>query len=157
MIKKMLALAACAALSVAASFAVAQPSSSVQAQTPLTRDIGSIKTFTAQGAATVTSSDQNGFNVARVVCLYKQSTSTGGPSTTFTIQNKDAASGAYYDLITSAAITDGTATALAAGGGVAEVANKKTSWPVAKTWRVSMTVGGTTTPTVTGTVGCSVQ
>lgn len=155
--KKILTVALIAAMSLSAAVAVAQPSGSVQAITPLTRDIGSVKTFTAQGAATVTSADQTGYNVRAITCVYRQSTSTGGPSTTFKLQNKDAASGQYVDLVQSAAITDTTATKLAAGAGVATASNLSIGFPVAAKWRVSMTVGGTSTPTVTGTVGCSVQ
>lgn len=154
---KILRLGAALAIALAASAAIAQSAGQVQAITPLTRDIGSVKTFTAQGAATVTSADQTGYNVARVVCVYRQSTSTGSPSTTFKIQNKDAISAQYYDLVQSSAITDTTATKLAAGAGVATTANVSIGFPVAAKWRVSITVGGSSTPTVTGTVGCSVQ
>jgi hypothetical protein len=125
---------------------------------PVTRDLGALKVMTAQGAGTVTSSDQVGFNVSRVVCAFAQSTFTGSPSTTFKIQNKDAVSGLYYDLITNSAVTTGlTASAISAGAGVATTANVGAGIPIAAKWRVSITVGGSSTPTVTGTVGCSVQ
>lgn len=138
--------------------AQAQSSGQLQVVGPLTRDLGAIRTFTAQGAATVTSSDQNGFNVSRVTCVFNQASHTGSPSTTFSIQNKDAASGGYVTLITSAAITaDTTPGAIHAGAGVATTANIGAGVPIAKTWRVSATVGGSATPVVTGTIGCSVQ
>lgn len=140
------------------SFAQGAPQA-VTTYGPVTRDLGSLKTMTGQSAATVTSSDQSGFNITRVVCAFSQSTYTGSPSTTFKIQNKDAASGFYYDLITSSAVTTAvnTPSAIAAGGGVVTTANVGVGLPIAAKWRISVTVGGSSTPTSTGTVGCSVQ
>lgn len=147
-----------AVLAVSAASALAQPSSAVQVIAPLTRDLGALKTLTAQGAATVTSADQTAYNVSRVVCVLNQASHTGTPSTTFKIQNKDAASGAYYDLITSAATTaDATPNFISAGAGVVTTANVGAGVPLAKTWRISATVGGSATPVITGTIGCSVQ
>lgn len=151
------ALCAAAVLSVGAGFAIAQPSGQVQSINPLTRDLGSLRTMTAQGAATVTTADQNGFNVSRVICVFRQSTNVGTPSTTFSIQNKDAASGQYYSILTSAAVTTGVSTNfIAAGAGIVDSANVRASVPIAKTWRVSATIAGATA-SVTGTIGCSVQ
>lgn len=158
--KKLLAVLV-AALVLAAPLAFAQPSGQVQSITPLTRDLGSLKTMTGQAAATVTSADQNGFNVSRVICVYKASSFTGSPSTTFKIQNKDAASGGYYDLISSAALNTSAlnlaGTAVAAGAGIPNSTNVSAGIPIAKTWRISATIGGISTPTVTGTIGCSLQ
>lgn len=136
-----------------------QSSGQLQAVTPLTRDLGSIRTFTATGASTVVSTDQSGFNVSRVVCTFNTTTTSGAPSTTFSIQNKDVASGAYVSLITSSAqTTTPTSTAMiSAGAGVATTANVGAGIPIARNWRVSATIGGTSTPTITGTIGCSVQ
>ncbi len=159
--KKLFAvLSAVAALALATPLAFAQPSGQVQSISPLTRDLGSLKTMTGQGAATVTTADQNGFNVSRIVCVYRTSTFTGSPATTFKIQNKDAASSQYYDLVTSVSLTgtgQTTATAIAAGAGLPTTNNVSAGMPIAKTWRVSATIGGISTPTVTGTIGCSVQ
>lgn len=137
--------------------ALAQSSGQINSITPMTRDLGALQTLTAAGAATTTSADQTGFNVSRVICVFRQASFTGTPSTTFKIQNKDAASGQYYDLIQSAAITSSTtATPIAAGGGLPVTTNVSSALPVARTWRTSVTVGGTS-PGVTATVGCSVQ
>ena len=157
--KTFLKLFAVAVMALASFAVLAQAGGAVQAISPLTRDLGAVRTLTAQGAATVTSADQNGYNVSRVVCAFNQSTYTGNPSVTFSIQNKDAVSGLYYTLLTSAAITSATTlpVPLAAGGGVATTANVGAGIPVAAKWRVATTVAGTSTPTVTGTVGCSVQ
>lgn len=154
----LIALTAAAALCALAVPSFSQPAGNIQAITPLTRDLGSIRTMTAQGAATVTSADQTGYNVSRVICVFNQASHTGTPSSTFSIQNKDAASGNYYTLVTSSAITaDTTPTPLAAGAGVATASNAAIGSPVAAIWRVSATIGGSATPIVTGTIGCSVQ
>jgi hypothetical protein len=155
---KLLAIAVIAA----ASFgAFAQSSGAIQAQSPMTRDIGALQTHSARVAGTTSSSDQSGFNVSRVVCVFNQTTYTGNPSTTFLIQNKDAASGLYYTLITSAAITSATGVNtpqyITAGGGAATTANVSANVPIARTWRTRTVVAGSSTPIVTGTVGCSVQ
>lgn len=155
-----LGIAAVLAFAAFASPAFAQSSGQVQVVGPLTRDLGAVQTFTAQGAATVNSADQSGFNVSRVVCVFRQSTFTGTPSVTFKIQNKDAKSGQYYDLITSSAITTSTSpSAISAGAGLTTAANVSNgNLPIAAKWRTSTVFAtGTGTPLVTGTVGCSVQ
>lgn len=152
-------------LAVTAFVAIPAPaqisSGALQSIYPLTRDTAALSTFTARTAATVNSADQSGFNVTRVICAFNQSSYTGAPSTTFSIQNKDAASGKYYTLVTSAAITSATTLnvpiPLAVGGSVISSANLSAGIPIARTWRVSTTVAGTSTPTIWGTVGCSVQ
>lgn len=144
-------------LATLATPALPQPSGAVQAIAPLTRSLGALTTLTAHAAGTVNSSDQSGYNVSRVTCTFNQSAHTGTPSTTFKIQNKDAASGLYTDLITSAAITgDATPGAIHAGAGVATTANIGAGVPIAATWRVASIIAGSS-PVVTGTVGCSVQ
>lgn len=160
--KKLFGAIAVAALAIAASVFVspapvsAQSSGSVQAQTPLTRDLGSIRTLTAATAATYVSADQSGFNVSRITCVLNQSAKVGSPSTVFKLQNKDAISGKYYDLITSSATTaNDTPNPISAGAGVVTTANVGAGVPIARTWRVSATVSSTTS--MTGTIGCSVQ
>lgn len=138
--------------------AFAQPSGAVQSIAPLTRDLGALSTFTAHATGTVNTSDQNGYNVSRIVCVYSQTTSVAVPATTFSIQNKDAASGAYYTLVTSPSLGAAAVTVpIAAGAGIVSGANVSASFPIAKTWRVQTVIAGNTTATVTGTVGCSVQ
>lgn len=151
-------LIAALALTALASFTQAQPGGAIQSITPLTRDLGVLRTLSAQVTGTVTSADQTGYNVSRVVCLFNQTTTAAVPATTFAIQNKDAASGQYYTLISSAAIATAAQTVfLGAGAGVPSTTSVSSGLPIARTWRVSATVGGNTTSTVTGTIGCSVQ
>jgi hypothetical protein len=136
--------------------AMSQSAGQVQVISPLTRDIGAIQTLTAQAAGTLNSADQSGFNVTRVICVYRQASHTGTPSVTFSFQNKDAVSGTYYTTLTSAAITTDSTNGIAFGADLTPSANTVASFPVARTWRTSVTVGGTT-PVVTATVGCSLQ
>ena len=137
--------------------ALGQTAGAIQIIGPLTRDNGAIQTLTAaQGPATFNSADQSGFNVTRITCVFRQTTSTGAPTSTFTIQNKDAASGVYYNLITSSNVTTPATTSfIAAGGDIVTTANLSIGYPVARTWRTSLTI--TSTATVTGTIGCSLQ
>lgn len=137
--------------------AKAQPAGAIQSIYPLTRDLGALITFSSQGAATLVSADQSGYNVSRVTCVYKATAQSGTPSTTINLQNKDRASGSYYTLISSAAITNSTTTGLTAGAGVASTANVSAALPLAANWRVTATFAGTSTPLSTGTVGCTVQ
>lgn len=119
-------------------------------------DFGAVITNTAQAAGTVTSGDLTNFAGRGVYCVFNQASHTGTPSSTFSIQFKDSASGAYITVLTSAAITaDTTPTTLLVYPGAPATANVSGNSPVTRTWRVSETVAGTT-PGVTGTVGCHV-
>lgn len=120
---------------------------------PSNSDLGALITNTAQAAATVNSPDQSGGDVTSVICVFNQTANTAG-STVISIQNKDVASGLYYTLVSSAAVTtaNNTPSAIAAGRGVQASANVSSSLPIATTWRVQEVAGGTST---TGTVGCT--
>lgn len=136
---------------------LAQSAATINALTPMTRDLGAIKTLTAATAATYTSADQTGYNVSRIACVFNESTSVGSPTVVFTIQNKDYVSSTYYDLVSSATLQTVTSmpVALYAGAGVDTVANVGAGKPIARYWRVKAVVAGSTS--VTGTIGCSVQ
>jgi hypothetical protein len=137
--------------------AFAQPSAAVQSISPLSRDLpAALVTLTAQGAGTVNSADQTGYNVSRVTCVFRESVSGGTPSSTFAIQGKDFVSGQYYTILTSAAITTNSVNPIYVGAGVSTAANVSSGVPIPRVWRVTTTVGGTT-PAVTATIGCSVQ
>lgn len=147
------ALALCAAIPASAQAPV--PGATVYSISP-SKSYGTTQTLTAQTAATVTSSAQVGFGIRNIVCSFTQSTYTGSPSTTFSIQNRDPVTGTYYSTITSAAITTSTSpSAIASGSSVGTVANVSAGFPVTPQWRTTVTVGGTSTPTVTATVNCS--
>lgn len=77
------------------------------------------------------------------------------PTLTVTVQGKDAASGVYYTLLTSAALSAVAFTQLTVYPGAAATANVSTPQPLPRTWRVLYAIAGTT-PAVTATVGASV-
>lgn len=120
---------------------------------PANVDLGALITNTAQAAATVSSPDQLGGDVTTVLCTFNQTANTAG-NTLFKVEGKDAASGLYYTLIQSAAITtaNNTPSTIAVGAGVATTANLGAGTPVPGTWRVTEVASGTST---TGTVGCN--
>lgn len=101
-------------------------------------------------------SDQTNVN-SRGVCVVVDITAISGtsPTLTVTIQGKDGASGKYYTLLASAALTSTGTTALTVYPGVADTANVSASKPLPATWRVITAIGGTG-PSVTATVGASV-
>lgn len=132
------------------------PSGAFQSIAPLTRDLGGLITMTAATPNTYVSADQTGYNISRVACVLNIATKVGAATATFKIQNKDRASGLYYDTVASTAVSNAaTPTPLYVGGGVATASNVSIGVPIAATWRVSATVGSATN--ITGSVGCSVQ
>ena len=70
-----------------------------------------------------------------------------------TIQGKDAASGKYYNLLASTAITTISTNQLALYPGMTATANVSSSQALPKVWRISYTI---VTGPVTGTIGGSV-
>ena len=143
-------------LRVAAICAAVLWSLPVEAQLPSLSN--PVITLTAQAAGTVNSVAETNLSGGAVTCVLNQSSHTGSPSSTLSIQAQDpGGSGLFYNLITSAAIVaDATPTAVSAGKGVQTTANVSASLPVPTRWRAQVVVGGTT-PAVTGTVGCVVN
>ena len=127
---------------------------------PYNNDIGAVITNTAQGAATVDSSQQSNLAYGGVMCTYYQASHTGSPSTTIAIQGYDVASASYLTLVTSGAITaDTTPTPIVVYPG-SVATSVPTGMIIAglhlpRFWRVVEVVGGSGTPVVTGTVGCN--
>lgn len=155
--KRIISAIALAALALFCSSAVlAQSAGQLQAQNPLTRDIGAIQTLTAAVAGTYNSADQTGFNASRITCVIAQTAMVGSTTTTLKIQNKDAASGQYYTLVTSANVTaNGMISPISVGAGITTASNVAANVPLARTWRSQVVVTGSTS--VTATVGCTVQ
>lgn len=137
----------------------AQPAGTLNAQTPMTRELGALITRTANtGAGTINSANQSGFNVARVQCVYNITVVSGTVSNTFKIQGYDGASQQYYDMITSAAISSTTTNVIAAGADLTNTANVTTStYMIPRIWRVVIVAATGSSPQWTGTVGCNVQ
>lgn len=118
-------------------------------------DYGAVITNTARVPATVHSADLTNFSGTGVMCVFNQTAHASSPSTTYSIEAKDSASGAYVSLLTSAANTaDATPSFIVVHPGVAETANVSTGLPIPRTFRVTEVVGGT--GSTTGTIGCHV-
>jgi hypothetical protein len=127
---------------------------------PYNQDLGALITNSARGAGTVTSSQQDNLAFNGVVCTYAQSAHGGTSSTTFAIQAFDAATNSYFTLVTSGAITaDATPTPIAVYPGMQTASLPAGMVAIGahlpRKWRLSQTVGGTGTPTVTGQIGCN--
>jgi hypothetical protein len=90
---------------------------------------------------------QIGLNVTAI-------TGTGTPSVQVIVEGKDAASGVYYAILTSAAITATGFTQLIVYPGATVAANVAVSQPLPKTWRVRTVIAGST-PGITATIGAS--
>lgn len=95
----------------------------------------------AARTANVNSSDLSNFNGRGVHVIIDVTSVTATPSVVFTVQGKDAVSGKYYTLLTSAAITATGTTLLTVYPGAAVTANVSASNVVPKTWRVSAAHG----------------
>ena len=74
------------------------------------------------------------------------------PTLTVTLQGKDPASGKYYDIIASAALTATGTTMIKIMPGGQIAANTSANNGIPKVFRVIAAAGGTT-PSITGTVG----
>lgn len=75
------------------------------------------------------------------------------PTLTVTIQGKDTASGKYFTLLASSALSATGTTVLTVYPGLTAAANSKADDILPDTFRVISTIGGTT-PAVTATVSC---
>lgn len=119
-------------------------------------DTSALITLTTQGAGAVSGSDQKNIN-SRGVLVGINITALAGtsPTVTVTIQGKDAASGQYYTLLQSAAISATGFTLLTLYPGAPSTANVSSPQVLPATWRVIATVAGTD-PAATATVGASV-
>jgi len=99
---------------------------------------GSTTTVMASAARTATeNSDDQGNVTGRGVHVAINVTAvTATPSVTFTIQGKDTVNGAYYDILTSAAITATGTTYLSVYPGITAAANVSASDILPRVWRV---------------------
>lgn len=118
-------------------------------------DTGALVTHTAASTGT-TSADQINYNGRGLKLVIDVTAITGtSPTLTVTIQGKDTASGKYYTLLASAALTATGTTVLEVYPGVGVTANVSASTTLPRTWRISTAIGGTT-PAVTATIAASV-
>ena len=118
-------------------------------------DTGSLATLAAAPVGG-NSADQTNLSGKGVVIVVDVTAIAGTtPSLIVTIQGKDTASGKYYNILASAAITTVSTTVLTVYPGVLTAANVAAAMPLSKTWRVLYTIAGTT-PAITATIGASV-
>jgi len=113
-------------------------------------------TLTAAGAGTTDSPDQVNYFGRGVQLGINISAKTGTISVTVAVQGKDAASGAYYPICTSAALTAAAFTNMTVYPGITAVTNLACPYPLPATWRVEVVSGTGTTPAVTLTIGASI-
>lgn len=119
-------------------------------------DTAALVALTAAGAGTAVSPDQTNVNGRGLQLGVNIAALTGtAPTVTVTVQGKDAASGQYYTLLQSAALAATGFTLLTLYPGAPATANVATPQVLPRTWRVSVTVAGTT-PSATATIGASV-
>jgi len=97
----------------------------------------------AARTASVNSSDLSNFNCRGVHIIIDVTADPAAASLTFTLQGKDAVSGKYYTLLTSAAIAAVGTTVLAVYPGITAAANVSAANILPKTWRVSVTAADT--------------
>jgi type II secretory pathway pseudopilin PulG len=130
-----------------------------QAQQQDNLSLGALITNAAQVAGTVNSPAQVNSGNNGASCTYTQTASSSSPSTTFSIQFQDTASGFWTSLVTSGAITSTgptTPVTIMVYPGI-EVSSLPTNVSAAQSlklprnWRVSETTSG---GTITGTIGC---
>ena len=118
-------------------------------------DTAALVTLAASGTSG-TSADQTNTNGRGLQLVLDITAITGTtPSITVIIQGKDAASGKYYNLLTSAAISTVSTNLLTVYPGGLTTANVASPTVLPRVWRVSYTIAGVS-PAVTATIGASV-
>jgi hypothetical protein len=118
-----------------------------------TANTGALITLANAGNVTVSSPDQtNAFSRGAIVVTNLTDVAAG--NVTVKVQGKDEASGVYYDLLDSAALTGNGTTVMTVYPGATVTANVSADSPLPATWRVQAIVSSN--GNVTGTVGASV-
>jgi hypothetical protein len=140
-----------------------------QGTPPYNVDLGASATTkfvnTAQGPGTVNFPIQNNMAWSGVMCTFNQTAVSGSPSTVFSIQFLDSASGIWNTLVTSTAITTAlnTPSVIMLSPGLESSITLPAPIPayilalglkLPRFWRVTETVTGASTST-TGTIGCN--
>jgi len=116
--------------------------------------LGDVTLFASQArTATENGADQTGSNALGLHLVIDVTSVTLTPSVVFTIQGKDAASGKYYTILASAAITGTGTTVLRVYPGLAAAANTVANDVLPDTWRVIATHGDA--DSITYSVGAS--
>lgn len=122
---------------------------------PAVTDLGAVLTFAAQGAATISTGDLTDALNKGIYCVFNQTTHTGSPGSTLSVQAKDTASNSYVTLLTATqASADTTPQAIYIYPGAAVTSGVSANASLTNTFRVQLVVAGTT-PSISGTVGCN--
>ena len=109
--------------------------------------------ITAAGATTTqTGADQTNYN-HRGAIIVLDMTSVGTGNVTLSVQGKDALSGKYYTIFTGAAISTNSTNVYTIYPGATAAANVAVSYPLPRTWRVTVTANNANATTYT--VGAS--
>lgn len=128
--------------------------------TPFARTFGvDVPNIVTHAAASVgvSSADQEEFGGKGLHLVIDVTGITGTtPTLTVTIEGKDATSGKYYTILSSAALTAAGTTVLRVYPGLVAAANLTANDVLPRVWRVSTTIAGTT-PAVTATIGASLM
>lgn len=135
--------------------AVADAYKAMSTPRPANVDTAALVTLTSATAGG-NSADQTNANGRGLQLGINITAITGtSPTLTVTVQGKDPASGQYYTLLQSAALTAAAFTLLTIYPGAPSTANVSTPQVLPRTWRVLYAIGGTT-PSVSATVSASV-
>lgn len=103
--------------------------------------------------ATVSSPDRTNLNGTGMILVIDCTAISASPSVTFTIEGKDPASGKYYTILTSAAITGTGTTVLRVHPDLTAAANTVAKDMIPAVWRVTATHGDA--DSITYSVGAS--
>jgi hypothetical protein len=118
--------------------------------------------LSAQAPATVNSAQQGNLDKEGVICTLAVTAVSGSPTVTVNVQNYDYASGDYYTVITSGAISVSTSTVQsvyvhpgAQTASLPTAVSAASGLSISRYWRVQAVVAVSST-TATGTVGWNV-
>lgn len=117
-------------------------------------DTAALIALAAAGASTVNSPDQTNYN-GRGINVVINLTIVTTATVTINLQIKDAASGVYFTVLSSAGLVSAGSTLLSVYPGITTSANSSVSAVLSRTWRVQAVIVGASAA-VTGTVGASV-
>ena len=122
---------------------------------PVNTDLGALITLAGAVPGTLVSPDQTNMTWRGAQVALNIISITGTlPTVSVVIEGKDAASGAYYPLLTSATFAVSGFTQLSLYPGLSALANLVSVQALPRTWRIRVVIGGAGT-LVTGTVGVS--
>ena len=117
------------------------------------RDLGALSTFSAAGAGTTLSADQDNPSSRGVAVVIDITAKSGTIDVVVTIQKKDKASGKYIDVLSSASLTVVGTTVLTMHPDLTAAANSIAKDVLPEQWRVRIVSGAGVTPSFTATVG----